>query len=109
MLPVFAILVWPLTVVVLVLLFRRRLLSLIEDVQRAKVKDIEIEFGGSKPAAAAVEAFHKRAFANETVILDDKYFEDCTFEECTLVFRAEAPFQMIGCTVRGGSLRYDHS
>ncbi len=35
-------------------------------------------------------------FRGETILLDGMTYQECTFVDCVLVFRGEAPFSMTG-------------
>lgn len=42
------------------------------------------------------------AFEAQTVELDGKHFEDCTFDDCTLILRTRSAFETINCTFMPG-------
>ena len=49
---------------------------------------------------AAMTLIEDKAFLNERVRVDGHDFRRCTFTDCQLVFRGEAPFKMDGCMIQ---------
>ena len=37
------------------------------------------------------------SFASERIVIDEKHFEDCSFETCTLVYRGGIPPNFVQC------------
>ena len=37
-------------------------------------------------------------FSRTRVNIDSQHFEDCTFDNCAIVFSATGPYQLSGCT-----------
>lgn len=40
-----------------------------------------------------------KTYENETILIDDQRFEDCTFSHCILKYGASGPGTLIRCTV----------
>jgi len=54
-----------------------------------------------------VETETGRSYINQTVHLDGTRFEGCTFHGCTLVFRGEAPVQIVECHLERVKWRFE--
>lgn len=39
-----------------------------------------------------------RTYIGETIYLDNRHFEDVVFKNCRLIFCAEGPVRLVGCT-----------
>jgi len=43
------------------------------------------------------EEVRAQSFSGERVVIDEKHFEDCTFDTCTLIYRGGVPPNFVRC------------
>ena len=68
----------------------------------AKTPDVE-HFYSSK-----LETVYGRSFVNETVVMDNRAFDHCTFENVKLIYHGYGPTEINGTTVKltGGQIYF---
>lgn len=47
-----------------------------------------------------------KTYENETILIDDQRFEDCSFSHCILKYGASGPGTMLRCTVRNSTYTF---
>ncbi|WP_158705156.1 hypothetical protein [Salinibacter altiplanensis] len=53
-----------------------------------------------------LESHHEKTFENETIVLDNKEFEECRFENCTLVYGG-GHLQLVGNEIINCDIEFD--